>query len=115
MLSRWRKAVREGQLRGKRGAAVHVAPPREIRRLQELQRAHALLQEEHALLKKAIRFWATRKLTSSRSSTRTGATTRGRGPVRRTASRGRPTTPGGSAPSVPAARRTARCSGRCSA
>ena len=76
MLSRWRKAVREGQLRGKRGAAVHVAPPREIRRLQELERAHALLQEEHALLKKAIRFWATRKLTSSRSSTRTGAITR---------------------------------------
>jgi len=76
MLSRWRKEVREGQLRGKHGAAVHVAPPREIRRLQELERAHALLQEEHALLKKAIRFWATRKLTSSRSSTRTGATTR---------------------------------------
>jgi len=76
MLSRWRKDVREGRLRGKRGAAVHVAPPREIRRLQELERAHALLQEEHALLKKAIRFWATRKLTSSRSSTRTGAPTR---------------------------------------
>ena len=26
MLSRWRKAVREGQLRGKRGAAVRAAP-----------------------------------------------------------------------------------------
>jgi len=76
MLSRWRKDVREGRLRGTRGAAVPVPPPREIRRLQELERAHALLQEEHALLKKAIRFWATRKRTPSRSSTRTGANTR---------------------------------------
>ncbi len=74
MLSRWRKAVRDGVLRGKR-VAVKLPPPREIRRLQALERAHALLQEEHALLKKAIRFWATRKLTRSRSSTRTGAST----------------------------------------
>jgi len=76
MLSRWRKDVREGRVRGMRGATVQVAPPREIRRLQELERAPALLQEEHALLKKAIRFWATRTLTSARSSTRTGVTTR---------------------------------------
>ena len=75
MLSRWRKEVREGRLRGKRGAAGRVPPPREIRRLQDLERAHALLQEEHALLKKAIRFWATRKRTRSRSSTRTGTST----------------------------------------
>ena len=68
MLSRWRKEVREGQLRGKRGAAVHVAPPREIRRLQELERAHALLQEEHALLKKAIRFCSAQRRRRSRSS-----------------------------------------------
>src|SRR2546426_6061395 len=45
--------------RGKR-VAVKVPPPREIRRLQALERAHALLQEEHALQKKALRFWATR-------------------------------------------------------
>lgn len=31
---------------------VRKTPAREIRRLQALQRAHALLQEEHALLKK---------------------------------------------------------------
>ncbi|HKB47701.1 MAG TPA: transposase [Ktedonobacterales bacterium] len=74
MLSRWRKAVRDGVLRGKR-VAVQLPPPREIRRLQALARAHALLQEEHALLKKAIRFWAARKRTRSRSSTRTGAST----------------------------------------
>ena len=74
MLSRWRKAVRDGVLRGKR-VTVKLPPPREIRRLQALERAHALLQEEHALLKKAIRFWATRKLTRSRSSIRNGAST----------------------------------------
>ena len=76
MLSRWRKEMRDGALRGRRAPAVKLPPAREIRRLQALERAHALLQEEHALLKKAIRFWATRKLTSSRSSTRTGAPTR---------------------------------------
>ena len=75
MLSRWRKAVRDGVLRGKR-VPVKLPPPREIRRLQALERAHLLLQEEHALLKKAIRFWATRKRTRSRSSTRNGASTR---------------------------------------
>src|SRR5213080_4487329 len=64
MLSRWRKAVRDGVLRGGRAPAVKMPPAREIRRLQALERAHALLQEEHALLKKAIRFWATRKLAS---------------------------------------------------
>ena len=52
MLSRWRREVREGRLRGKRAAAVKLPPAREIRRLQALERAHALLQEEHALLKK---------------------------------------------------------------
>jgi len=75
ILSRWRKAVRDGVLRGGRAPAVKMPPAREIRRLQALERAHALLQEEHALLKKAIRFWATRKLTRSRSSTRSGGRT----------------------------------------
>lgn len=72
MLSRWRKEARDGMLRGRRARAVKLPPAREIRRLQALERAHALLQEEHALLKKAIRFWATQKLTRSRSSTRSG-------------------------------------------
>ena len=51
MLSKWRKEVRDGVLRG-RGRNLRVPPAREIRRLQELERAHALLQEEHDLLKK---------------------------------------------------------------
>ena len=75
MLSRWRKQVRDGVLRGK-GRDLAVPPLREIRRLQELERAHALLQEEHTLLKKAIRFCSVASGTSSRSSRRKPAPTR---------------------------------------
>ena len=46
------------------------------RRLQELEQAHALLQEEHALLKKAIRFCSARRRSGSPSSTRSGAPSR---------------------------------------
>ena len=67
MLSKWRKQVRDGVLRG-RGRDPRVPPPREIRRLQELERAHALLQEEHELLTKAIRFCSVGRRTSSPSS-----------------------------------------------
>ncbi len=75
MLSKWRKQVRDGVLRGK-GRDLRVPPPREVRRLQELERAHAFLQEEHELLKKAIRFCSDRSKTSSRSSRRSEARTR---------------------------------------
>jgi transposase len=75
MLSRWRREFREGRLRPqarkpepRASKAPHV---REIRRLQELERAHQLLQEEHALLKKAIRFCSIQRPRRSRSSTRT--------------------------------------------
>ena len=69
MLSRWRKEARDGILRGrgKRVAAVS-RPAREIKRLQILERAHAMLQEEHERLKKAIRFCSARRQRSSRSS-----------------------------------------------
>src|SRR5262245_3172313 len=57
MLSRWRKEFREGRLRPKEMKAEpkRARTPRvsEIRRLQELEREHRMLQEEHALLKKA--------------------------------------------------------------
>lgn len=72
MLSRWRKEARDGVLRGRvsLSPAVKKAPrAREMKRFQTLQRAHALLQEEHALLKKLIRFTSARRPTSSRSST----------------------------------------------
>ena len=72
MLSRWRKEARDGVLRGRAAIpkAVKAPPAREMKRFQALQRAHALLQEEHALLKKLIRFTSARKGTSSRSSSK---------------------------------------------
>jgi transposase len=75
MLSRWRKEAREGVLRGRVSVpkAVKTPPARDLKRFQALQRAHALLKEEHALLKKLIRFTSARKPTSSRSSKRRGA------------------------------------------
>ena len=74
MLSKWRKEAREGVLRGRvcLPTAVTAPSPREVKRFQALKRAHALLQEEHALLKKAIRFCSTPKPRSSRSSGRNG-------------------------------------------
>jgi transposase len=72
MLSRWRKEAREGVLRGRISvaSAVKKTPAaRDMKRFQALQRAHALLLEEHALLRKLIRFTSARKPTSSRSST----------------------------------------------
>ena len=69
MLSRWRKEAREGVLRGTAPAPKVKGPPvRELKRLQALEKAHALLQEEHELLKKAIRFCSAQRLPSSRSS-----------------------------------------------
>jgi hypothetical protein len=47
---------------------VKTPPAGTMKRFQSLQRAHALLHEEHALLKKLIRFTSARKPTSSRSS-----------------------------------------------
>ncbi len=75
MLSRWRKQVRDGVLRGAL-PAVQTRTARELRRLQVLEREHALLREEHALLKKAIRFCSTRKRRRLRSSTRSAAPSR---------------------------------------
>jgi len=75
MLSRWRKEARDGVLRGRVAVAQAVTktpPAREMKRFQALQRAHALLEEEHALLKKLIRFTSARKPTRLRSSTKNG-------------------------------------------
>jgi transposase len=73
MLSRWRKELRDGVRKGraKRGV-VESRPAREIKRLQALEREHAILQEEHELLKKAIRFCSERKRRSLRSSVVSG-------------------------------------------
>jgi transposase len=74
MLSRWRREAREGVLRG-RTKRIEVAPrrAREIKRLQALERAHAMLKAEHELLRIAIRFSSARRQRSSSSSSITGA------------------------------------------
>ena len=77
MVSRWRQEFREGRLKD-------VAPEpkisrqlvREIQRLQELEKAHKLLLEEHELLKQAIRFCSERRPTYSRSSKAAARTSR---------------------------------------
>ena len=53
MLSRWRQEAREGRLREVAPRAqISKKLVREIKRLQDLEQAHRLLQEEHELLKK---------------------------------------------------------------
>jgi transposase len=68
MLSKWRKDVKDGRLRGRLPQTPRARPVREIAQLQRLERQYAELQEEHDLLKKAIRFWSARKASSSPSS-----------------------------------------------
>ena len=75
MLSRWRKEARDGVLRGRvvLPSSVKKTPPaREMQRFQALQRAHAMLQEEHALRKTLIRFTSARTPRRSRSSITNG-------------------------------------------
>jgi transposase len=86
MLSRWRKEVRDGVLRGRaRRVDLPSRPAREIKQLQVLKREHAMLKEEHELLKKAIRFCSERRRRSSRSSTASDTASRPDGYVRSTA------------------------------
>lgn len=75
MLSKWRKDVRDGRLRGRARPTLKPGPVREIARLQALEKEHALLLEEHDLLKKAIRFCSGRRASGSRSSMRSGGST----------------------------------------
>lgn len=76
MLSKWRKDVKDGRLRGRAPKAPPAGPAREIAHLQALERKYAELQEEHDLLKKAIRFWAARRVTGSPSSTPSSRSTK---------------------------------------
>ena len=63
MLSKWRKDVRDGTLRGRARRLPPPGPVRELKQLQALEKAHARLQLEHDLLKKAIRFCSARQQT----------------------------------------------------
>jgi transposase len=75
MLSRWRKQVREGVIMAK-SAEIDKEIAAELKELRKLRKAHARLQEEHDLLKKAIAFTSARKRTSSPSSTSTRKNTK---------------------------------------
>lgn len=75
MLSLWRKQVRDGVIKAK-GAALDVRTVAELRRLRELESRYKLLQEEHELLKKAIRFASDRRRRSSSSLKHTARNTR---------------------------------------
>ena len=98
MLSKWRKDVRDGRLRGRPPKAPPAGPVREIAQLQALERKYAELKEEHDLLKKAIRFWSARKATglpSSTTSSRSTTGSRSRHSAAATASRPAGSTRGG--------------------
>ena len=70
MLSRWRKEAREGRLKARTAVAPEARQQRDVTELARIKRQYALLQEEHELLKKAIRFCSAQRKPSSRSSTR---------------------------------------------
>lgn len=71
MLSRWRKEARDGKIKARVAIAEEAKRVKkakhEMDAFAKLRRAHALLQEEHELLKKFIRFSAELKEPSSNS------------------------------------------------
>lgn len=77
MLSKWRKQVRDGVLKG-RAPRPEPAAVAELHRLREVEQQYKRLQMEHDLLKKAIRFACERKVKSSPSSRQTATRTRSR-------------------------------------
>ncbi|GAB4569287.1 MAG: hypothetical protein Tsb007_46120 [Rhizobacter sp.] len=77
MLSKWRKQVRDGVLKGKL-TPIDVAAVGELQRLRELEHKYKRLQMEHDILKKAIRFASELKAKSSPSSKQTGKPGRSR-------------------------------------
>ena len=77
MLSLWRKEVRDGVIMAKT-AKLDVETKAELKKLRDLERRYKILQEEHALLKKAIQFASDRRRKSSSSSKQTGPNTRSR-------------------------------------
>lgn len=110
MVSKWRKDARDGVLRGRAVPAPAAGPTRELAAFQALERKYAALQEEHDLLKKAIRFWAARKgsgLPSSTPSSRSTTATRSRRSVGGTRSRPPGTTHGAGGGTAPTRARIA--------
>jgi transposase len=77
MLSKWRKQVRDGVLKGSL-PPIDVAAVGELHRLRDLEHKYKRLQMEHDILKKAIRFASELKAKSSPSSKQTGKPGRSR-------------------------------------
>lgn len=78
MLTRWKRDVREGRIVRKPGMQLDIDSNlvAELRELREIKRKYRILQEEHELLKKAIRYTSELKRRNLPSSTRTKTTTR---------------------------------------
>ena len=76
MLSRWRKEAREGSIVSKKEADLDPEVAAELKELRKLKKAHARLQQEHDILKKAIAFTSAREGTSSDSSSTSGKRSR---------------------------------------
>jgi transposase len=69
MLSRWKKLSREGLIMANpTPTKPELINEAELLRLREVEKAYAQLMQEHALLKKAIKFTSDVKRTSSVSS-----------------------------------------------
>ena len=67
---RWRRDLKEGKIvSNKKNINIDPELKSELQRLRKLEREHNLLKQEHALLKKAIRFTSERRKISSSSST----------------------------------------------
>ena len=77
MLSKWRKQVRDGVIKGK-VPPLDLAAVGELQRLRDLEQKYKRLQMEHDILKKAIRFASELKAKSSPSSKQTGRPGRSR-------------------------------------
>lgn len=71
MLSRWRAEVSKGLIKARTSMPKEVRRPRgsaaEMDAFSRLKRSHALLKEEHDLLKKFIRFSSEQKKIDSNS------------------------------------------------
>lgn len=73
MLSKWRKQVRDGVLKGNL-PSIEPRAVSELQRLRDVAKKYKRLVMEHDLLNRAIRFASGRRTTSSPSSRQTGKT-----------------------------------------
>jgi len=68
MLYRWKKEYRDGDIMKKPDkGTLDSEMRRELKRLKKVEKAHEVLKQEHALLKKSIQYCSDRKKRSSSS------------------------------------------------